>query len=198
MKIDYKKMKSTIGLVKLWLLVLVVIIVVCGGCAGKDNYSQNEIVMTPGMTITVNDSNGDFLITAETLYKRSFSWAGGKRDVIMWPRESRWYGSFGIYYPGSGNHWEEHDGITRAVLDEGILHFNSMDDLLKYISRYRDPTGITYNDHGLFVSWSKSAGAGGTLRVMVWQFLINGKAPAGIPGSQNKNITVSYKAAGQP
>jgi hypothetical protein len=154
---------------------------------------QSEVVIAPGMSVTVENANGQLIITAGQNLQRSFTWAGDTRSVIMVPRKERWNGSLGIYYPGDGSHWKEHDGITRAVLEEGILHFSSIDSILAYIARYEDKEKITYNDNGLFIAWGKSRGAGGTMNVQLWQFLINGKPPNGVPGSHNNKIRIDGK-----
>lgn len=162
------------------------------GCAGPTNNKlplQNEVVMSPGMSITAENIHGKLTITADDELKRSFTWANDTRSVIMWPRKKRWYGSLGLYYPGSGAHWMEHDGITRGVIDEGILNFKSQDALMEYINTYSDKESLIYNDNGLCVFWKKNPGAGGTLIVMVWQFLINNEHPVTILGSQNNKIT---------
>ena len=150
--------------------------------------NNNETVMIPGMSIAVENVNGRLIITAGKNYLRSFTWAGGTRSIIAWPRKERWNGSLGIYYPGEGNNWKEHDGITRLVFEEGILNFNSLDSLLKYLTRYEDKSKVAYNDSGLFVFWDKNKGAGGTLNVILWQLVINGKKPSRLPGSHNEKI----------
>lgn len=123
------------------------------------------------MSIAAENINGNLLIKAGDNYHRSFTWRGETRSVDMLPRKERWNGSFGLYFPGRGNHWKEHDGITRAVVDEGILNFESLAGILEYIDHYEDKNSLVYNDAGLFVYWDKSPGAGGTLNVQVWQFL---------------------------
>jgi len=155
--------------------------------------SENEIVMPEGMKITAINQHGTMIITAGKGLERSYTWAGDTRSVIMWPRKERWGGSYGIYYPGPGNHWKEHDGITRAVVEEGQLNFKSQEDFLCYISKYREKGSYVYNDNGLFVGWVKSSGAGGTLSVRVWQFFINGIKPKKLPGSQNDKIIMECK-----
>jgi len=114
----------------------------------------------------------------------------------MWPREKRWNGSFGIYYPGPGNHWKVHDGITRAVVEESQLNFSSEKDILSFIAKYNDKGAYVYNDNGMFVFWKKNEGAGGTLRVDIWQFLINYQKPNNLPGSNNDKIII--KNLGKP
>jgi hypothetical protein len=152
---------------------------------------ENEIVMTEGMRITVKNSYGEMTITAGKGTLRHYTWNNGTRTAILIPRKERWNGSLGIYYPGEGNHWEEHDGITRAVLEEGQQHFNSVDKILEWI-RKENHWGYVYRDDGLVVGWEKMEGAGGTLGVSVWQVFINGKKPTRLTGSQNDSISVKH------
>lgn len=186
------KASSNFGNLKKLLILIVFVLQILGCSANKNTQigSINEVVMTSGMSITVENANGQLIITAGKDFQRSFTWAGDTRSVIMEPRKERWNGSLGIYYPGNGSHWKEHDGITRAVLEEGVLHFDSIAAVMEYIERYEEKEKVTYNDNGLFIAWDKSKGAGGTLDVMLWQFLINGKPPNGIPGSHNSKIRI--------
>lgn len=176
-------------LFKILMLSLPILMVACVsyGVSGV----SNEVVMSEGMTIVATNDLGNMSIKAGKGFERSFTWSGGTRSIILKPRKQRWNGSFGLYFPGSGNHWKEHDGITRAVVEEGYLHFNSLDELLTYIDRFEDKENLVYTDEGLFVYWDKRSGAGGTLSVLIWQFFINGNKPSNIPGSDNSRISVS-------
>src|SRR5688572_17793478 len=69
---------------------------------------KNEIVMEPGSRLTATTPIGKIIIDAGRGLRRSYTWDGATRFVEMWPRDKRWYGSLGIYYPGLGNHWREH------------------------------------------------------------------------------------------
>jgi hypothetical protein len=154
---------------------------------------KNEIVMSEGMMITVNTSVGTMKITAGKGSKRSYSWEGATRFVIMLPRHERWYGSLGIYYPGPGNHWKNHKGIRRAVVEEGQQHFVAVDEALKWIdSRAWMPH--VYTDDGLVVGWEKTPSRD-QLNVDVWQIYINGEKPANLPGSQNDKVIVENKSS---
>ena len=65
---------------------------------------KNEIVMSEGMKIKVVNNAGILTITAGRGLQRFYMWNDGTRSVIMWPREERWRGSLGLYFPGPGNH----------------------------------------------------------------------------------------------
>ncbi|MCA9284356.1 MAG: S41 family peptidase, partial [Phycisphaerales bacterium] len=78
----------------------------------------SEIVMVPGMEIAATTDLGTITIVAGSGRWRTYRWNECERSVELWPRPARWYGKFGLYYPGPGDHWAECDGITRGVVDE--------------------------------------------------------------------------------
>lgn len=94
----------------------------------------------------------------------------------MEPREYRWIGSFGLYYPGSGFHWKEHNGINRGVLEEGQQHFNSVEEAQAWL-KLPNHSDCVYRDDGLVVCCSKTLERR-QLSVEVWQFYIAGKIPS--------------------
>ncbi|MCW3055246.1 MAG: Ankyrin repeat protein [Chthonomonadales bacterium] len=143
--------------------------------------------MAPGMRITVNAPAGIMTITAKDDLVRAYTWEGATRSVEMIPREERWYGSLGLYYPGPGDHWKEHHGITRGVLEEGQQHFKTTAEARKWLRTSQ----LIYRDDGLAASWSKELGRR-QLGVSVWQIYVAGKKPAKLSGSQNGKIAVKY------
>ena len=171
-----------------------------GCCCVKNSTTvKNEIVMMEGdEIIATNIRYGTISIKAGKGFVRYYTWDGQTRSVEMIPRKERWYGSLGIYFPGAGNHWKENNKITRGVLDEGQLNFNSIDDALRFLHHPSRLDGSTvYNDNGLVVSWSKAinpndGGRGSTLSVDVWQVLIQGQRPTMLPGSKNDSITIKH------
>lgn len=171
------------------IIILPILIIACSSFYKKK--ISNEMVMTEGMVILATTNMETIKIEAGKGFKRTFTWAGGSRSVTLWPRKERWNGSLGLYFPGVGNHWEKHDGITRAIIEEGHLYFSSLEKLLSYIDQYKDKRNLVYSDKGLFVYWEKTPGAGGTLSVKIWQLFVNGNRPSKIPGSNNNLICMS-------
>jgi hypothetical protein len=151
--------------------------------------SKIETVMVPGMRITATTSTGTIAITAVDDLTRSYTWEGATRSVEMDPRTERWYGSLGLYFPGPSDHWQEHNGITRGVLEEGQQHFKTTQEALHWIRSRWIP--YVYRDDGLVVGWNKTLPRK-QLNVEVWQLYVNGKKPQQLPGSQNKQITITY------
>ena len=121
---------------------------------------------------------------------------GGERSAELWPRKQRWYGSLGIYYPGPGEHWKSNGGITRGVLEEGVLWFKTLDAALDWVKRSRSMgLAVVYTDDGLLIEFGKTP-ARKQINVNVWQIMIDGKKPRSLPGSQNDRITVVRLSGG--
>lgn len=168
------------------------------GCKFASNGNQplkNEIVMTEGMKITATNRIGTIKIEAGKGFERFYTWEGGTRSAVLWPRKERWGGKFGIYYPGVGNHWKEHNRITRAGLEEAQVHFYSLDEAITFLEDSSRKDYTVYSDDGLVVTWRKAIkptpGLGSKLIVNVWQILINGEKPHDLAGSQNDKIVVT-------
>jgi hypothetical protein len=148
-----------------------------------------EVVMSPGMRITATTTEGTIAITAVDELTRSYTWEGSTRSAEMSPRTKRWYGSLGLYFPGSGEHWADHHGIARGVLEEGQQHFKSIEEAMQWIKARRDWIPQVYRNDGLLIAWGKTLPRK-QLSVDVWQVLIDGRKPERLPGSQNDQIVV--------
>jgi hypothetical protein len=161
----------------------------------------SEIVMRPGMTITAKTPTGVIAIRAGQGTTRFYTWEGATRSVDMYPREERWYGSLGLYYPGPGDHWKEHNGITRGCLEEGQQHFKTTAEALHWLRErsheWTPPFPYVYSDDGLVVGWSKTLPRR-QLNVEVWQIYVGGKKPRTLPGSEDRNINVTVSALHGP
>src|SRR6266478_5016927 len=105
--------------------------------------SEREMVLTESATIiasplphkqALDPEAGDIPFTgaleirAGSGFRRYYTWDGETRWVDLWPRDKRWYGSFAAYYPGPGSNWTSNHGITRGVLQEGQMHFDTVED----------------------------------------------------------------------
>ena len=165
--------------------------------------ADREMVLTEGETISVyplphkqapHPESGDIPFTgtleirAGVGLSREYTWDGETRTVDLWPREERWLGSFGAYFPGPGSHWKPNHGIKRGVLQEGEMHFDTVEDAQNWLAS--KPYSI-YTHDGLVVDFRKNSGAGGTLSVDVWQILIRGNRPEILKGSHDKLISIS-------
>jgi hypothetical protein len=151
--------------------------------------AKNEIVMLPGSRLTATTPVGQIIIDAGQGLRRSYTWEGATRSVEMWPRKERWYGSLGLYYPGPGNHWLEHKGIARGVVQEGQQHFETVDKAMSWLENQQQWEPHVWTNSGLVVGWNKTLPRQ-QLNVDVWQIYVDGKKPVTLPGADDKAIIV--------
>jgi hypothetical protein len=167
----------------------IIVAALVSGCASSPTkpYSFTELVMHPGDSITAQTASGTITITAEDELTRTYTWEGASRSARLWPRPERWDGNLGAYYPGPGEHWREHHGITRGVLQEGRQNFDSREEALEWIGKSWHQQRSAYRDDGLFILFAKIPERR-QINVDVIQILIAGQKPATLPGSQNDKI----------
>ena len=158
------------------------------------NGAPNELVMTPGMSITARTRTGTVTVTAGHGLKRTYAWEGASRSATLWPRSERWYGSLGAYHPAPFEPWREHHGITRGVVEEGQQHFYSENKALAWIRQQIGFYPTVYRNDGLLVSFGKVLERR-QINVEVWQLFIRGRKPHRLPGSQNTAIQVSTESS---
>ena len=121
-------------------IVLLPLLMVAPSCAADATVGDgpipkaNEVVMTPGSRLTATTPVGTIVVDAGQGLRRSYTWDGATRSVEMWPRTEQWYGSLGLYYPEPGNHWHEHDGISRGVVEQGQQHFDTTAEAMAWLN----------------------------------------------------------------
>lgn len=148
----------------------------------------NEVVMAPGSSITAETKTGQITIKAGKGVMRSYTWEGATRVVDMWPRKQRWQnGSLGIYFPGPGDHWKEHNGITRLVGEEARLNFPSAAAAQAWLKTLSSAGTTVYRNDGLVVTFDKNLSRK-QLNVDVWQIMINGRKPTNLAGADDSKI----------
>ena len=152
----------------------------------------HELVMPEGTRLVAETDLGPLSIVSGPGYERTYTWDqnGCSRSVVQWPRSERWYGAYGIYFPGPGDHWAACNGIARGVLEEAQMHFASAANALAWIeyrqSFCRPESGYTcsmrYTNDGLVVVFGKVM-ARRQLDVGVYQIYINGVKPGNLTGA---------------
>ena len=150
-----------------------------------------ETVMTNGMRIHAKTDSNYIDICAGKGYARSYNWAGEVRKVDLWPRIIRWYGAFGLYYPGPGNHWKSVNGVRRGVLEEGHLWFTDADHLMAWIKRESFGQNCVYSSDGLLVAWSITPDRR-QINVSVYQLMVGQEKPKWVPGCDDSGIKVTW------
>lgn len=160
------------------------------GMAWPANVNTNELVMTPGMRIRARANGDEIIVEAGHDFERIYSWDGGTRSVKLWVRKTRWYGNQGIYFPGPGEHWKSNGGITRGVLQEGVLWFKTISDATNWLTHLQPLKNCAQTDTGLVVAWGKTPERK-QINVDVWQLMISGEKPESLPGSSDEQVEVT-------
>jgi hypothetical protein len=150
--------------------------------------AKPELVMSDGDRIVAETQEGRIAISAGPGLHRTYEWDGAARSVELWPRTERWYGNLGAYYPGPGNHWKPHKGISRAVVEEGWQDFGSVNEFLDWVRHeYQAYLRPVYTPTGLMVGWKRNYERR-QLSCNVYQISIKGKKPSHLLGSDATKI----------
>jgi hypothetical protein len=159
-----------------------------------------EVVMCPGDVIEYRTSGGQSLrIVARSEIERQYVIGGSLQFTVkLTPRNSRWYGSLGIYRDhGVGN--------THMVLEEAIQHFSSTKEANEWLkSRDRTIYGwmAAIDETGLFVTWRYDARPPGhtggpdyALSVDIYQILVNLDKPRDLGTPSDDRITKNLSSS---
>lgn len=169
------------------LLRIVLVLMVGASTVATAGGDKLELVMRKGDKIIATTGAGKIEIVAGDGLNRSYSWEGATRTAELWPRTERWYGSLGAYYPGPGEHWKNHNGITRGVLQEGRQHFEDKEAAKKWLDQQGKWYPTIFTNSGLVVSFGKVKGRH-QINVEVWQITINGKPPRELKGADDAKV----------
>jgi ankyrin repeat protein len=148
-----------------------------------------ETVLSEGMELTAKTPVGSITILAKRHLQRTFIWNHCERTVTLEPRQKRWLGSLGAYFPGGGTTWRLCDGIDRAIVDEGEQHFQTDREALSWIHEQTN-LAFVYTDDGLMLGWERDLSRK-TLNVALWQILVAGAKPSRLAGSNNSSIAMA-------
>jgi hypothetical protein len=172
--------------------VLAAIAIVCSSAACDSEHTvDNESVLCPGSTLTVNGEHHSISIAAPSTLVRTYAADGVRETVELIPRDRRWNGSLGLYIPSG-------IGSTHIVAEEGIQFFSTSEDLQQWIEWNRSVGGqLRYTSDGLFVRWTvshaadKDSGPKHSLAVSVFQLLLDGEKPDNLTGARPEAFSLS-------
>lgn len=118
------------------------------------NNNSYDTVMIAEETLEIRNKTGSLTVSAGNELLRIYSWEGASRSLTMLPRHKQWFGSKGIYYPGPGEHWEDHNGVSRAVVEEGVLSFDDISEFKKWLKHeYQSYLDYVFLDDGRIGGW---------------------------------------------
>lgn len=135
-----------------------------------------EAALAVNESVAIRNKTGTLTVKAGPDLKRDYTWNGQTRSLIMWARKEPWMGSDGLYYPGPGEHWKDHEGIRRAVVEEGIRRFKTPAEFSTWIKHeYQAYLDYRFLDQGRIGGWVLVKERR-QLNACVWKILIDGKA----------------------
>jgi hypothetical protein len=157
------------------------------GCQAIAPEADPEAVLAPGDTLTLRNGSGEIRVRATSALGREFTWEGATRSLTLWRREAPWHGAKSLYFPGPGDHWRLHNGISRAVVEEGRIDFETSDAMNQWIAdRLLD---FRSGGDGLIAGWGINPSRR-QLNVEIWQVTVNGQAPAKLSGVESGGLAV--------
>lgn len=156
-----------------------------------------ELVLPEHTTLLAETPAGPIEVVSGVGLERWYGWAGCRLKVTMVPLSSRWYGSLGAVESSTtifGDLFSRScDGISRAVVGEGQIHFADLEWAEKWAERYRVTCPASVRTHdGLLVAWSLTP-ARNQINVNVWQICIDGQPPRNMPRSATGAISLTSK-----
>lgn len=159
---------------------------------------SQELVLAEGTQLIAKSTLGEVRIVAGLGTRRIYIWDDGAcvREANLWRREARWYGSYGLYFPGPGNHWAVCNGIRRGVLEEGQLHFATPDKAQDWVDQEKASCvsgagavcDLIYSADGLLLRFGKTEPRS-QLDVTLFQLFVDGSKPQGLEGAST-NLTI--------
>lgn len=174
---------------KIYQYICILALVPLTGCSWIFPPTPKEPVLKPGESIVIRTPSGKMISTYVTPWKRQYSWEGLSKTISLDPRLERWNGAIGLYSAGFGGSafCKLPDGVSRICADEAEMHFNSMNEFIKWRDEYRK--SLVYNNSGYAAKWSKSLSRE-QLNVDVYRILINGKTPTSLPGANDPDVRI--------
>lgn len=162
-------------------------------CGKDDNHSLpydfTELAMESGMHIEATNDNGTVVIDYIGPLKRRFRWDDYDEERTLIPRKERWLGELGAYDPATTYFWNVF--TTRIVSNDSQLHFESMEEIDKWLYQGSAVEDWVYTDDGFVVGFSKNSSRS-QISIQVFQLYLNGEKPKKLKGSRPENIIISY------
>lgn len=157
-----------------------------------------ELVMRPDTAISVVSRAGQLKLTALSKFERRYEWNGCKTKVALRPRSERWFGNLGAYDPGFswGFFTRSCNGVSRAVVEEGQIHFDDKSFAEEWVSRKPRGFDTVWSSDGVLVTWGISPQRS-QLNVDVWLMCFDGKPYAPIKDAKHK-LVISGNGDGAP
>lgn len=159
-------------------------------CDGKppSPYEHTELAMQEGMQIEATNKNGTVFIDFISPLERRYRWDKFDEQRTLIPRKERFLGKLGAYEPAESFVWSTE---PRIVAEDSQLHFNSMNEVEKWLYQSSDVYDWVYTNDGLVVGFIKTKSRN-QVSIDVYQIFLNGKKPKSLKGSKQDKIKITY------
>lgn len=161
--------------------------------------------ISPNTTATATTPRGNIAITSGNGLMRTIVRDGQSSTISLTPQTGTdKKGKFDSFtfpdtderyrhkYTFNRRFWKLHQGVSKCYYSEKRKYFNSQNEAFEYIGMLRGAAPGVYNNHGLFISWSKHDDA---IEVIVLQVVINGKEPKIFLGAEDSKIRIGAAGA---
>lgn len=164
-----------------------------------------ELVLQENVTLSASTPSGRISIRAGRKLDRSYLWGRCTLSSDMQVRPSRWFGSLGMYDPASSflflstvlPWWFKCDGVSRTVVGEGQIHFQTLAAAEYWLARYAAPPHTVWTNDGLLVRWGVVKERE-QINVDLWQICILGRRPSQLSGAHDQAITLTSDDSTHP
>lgn len=147
-----------------------------------DGGADPNAVLGVGDLFEFRNSNGTMRIRADSHKERTYTWDGVSRSAALYSRTEPWHGALGLYFPGPGNHWADHKGVSRGVLTEQTRDFASIAEFSGWFIEMKEWYDAKCSPDGLVAGWTINLSRR-ELNVELWRVTIQGEPPTGLNDS---------------
>jgi len=164
----------------------VIFLASCSTVMSEGGPVQESVIHRNQKAIITNDNGTvEYVYSGET--KRRIIIGDGSKELDMIARQKRFRGKLGLYNPGE--RWFS-DGRreARIVVVEGEMHFETMQDALKYLRQGSEFMDWQSNDQGYVGGFSMSPERN-QINVTLYRYFINDKPISNLPEG-NGSVTI--------
>lgn len=155
------------------------------GCGRSDDSIVKEVVLSEGQVVEATNQNGTIRISYVSPTKRKYQWDGKSRVIKMIAREEPFQGKLGLYEPA--NSWGLNPFDVRLVVQEAVRNFDDEAEVRAALIEGSAIMDWVCTNDGLVVGFGRISSRK-QINVDLFQFLVRGQKPTGLPGARPDHI----------
>jgi hypothetical protein len=186
---------KSLTMISIWLSITVGLMFFIPSASAQD---RNEMVLRNDVTLRASLEDSSISYSATTRFDRKIVWKSCELQSQLRPRHARWFGSLGAYNPAAsfGLMRSECNGVSRAVVQEGQIHFASDEFANEWIRRRPRSYKTVWLDNGLMISWAVDPSRS-QFGINVWLMCLDGRPYRAGRKASAGSIEVSPNRAGE-